>query len=563
MIVLSSDLSQHAPLRCDVCVVGAGAVGISLALALAKSGLNVIVAEAGDRKPDAAIQDAYAGTVLDEAMHRPLIDYRERRLGGSSTVWGGRCIPLDPIDYEQRDWVPHSGWPIGEEALAPFYPQANQLCEAGAFSYHAGQALPADAQPMIRGFAGENFTTDHLERSSCPTDFGRRYEQELAESRNIKVLLRAPVTAIDLAPEGNSVASVSLRDAAGRPFRITANEVVVANGGLETVRLLLASRDVHPHGIGNHHDVLGRYYQAHLAGMIGAVRFDPAKTSVWNGYDLDAEGVYLRRRLALSEAAQRQHRLANFVARLHNPHIPDPAHGTAILSALFLGQWLIPRLYRARVVGEESSSIVAWMRHALNVARDPLSVAGFAAKMLVGRRFVARKYPSLVVKPRYGQFSIDFHAEQLPNPDSRVYLGEERDALGMPRLIADWRYLPEDLANVQGALRLLARDIAASGLGSFEYDESKVELEMTRYGAYPGHHIGLARMGTDPATSMVDADCRIHGVANLSLAGTAVFPTSSQANPTLTAIALALRLADRLASEARGAIPSAKPSLAA
>ena len=150
MIVLSSDLSQHAPLRCDVCVVGAGAVGISLALALAKSGLNVIVAEAGDRKPDAAIQDAYAGTVLDEAMHRPLIDYRERRLGGSSTVWGGRCIPLDPIDYEQRDWVPHSGWPIGEEALAPFYPQANQLCEAGAFSYHAGQALPADAQPIAQ-----------------------------------------------------------------------------------------------------------------------------------------------------------------------------------------------------------------------------------------------------------------------------------------------------------------------------------------------------------------------------------------------------------------------------
>jgi choline dehydrogenase-like flavoprotein len=121
----------------------------------------------------------------------------------------------------------------------------------------------------------------------------------------------------------------------------------------------------------------------------------------------------------------------------------------------------------------------------------------------------------------------------------------------MERLVADWRYLPEDVANLQGALRLLAQDLAASGL-DLDYDESEVETEMTRYGAYPGHHIGLARMGTDPRSSMVDADCRIHGVGNLSIAGTAVFPTSSQANPTLTALALALRLADRLASEAGG-----------
>jgi choline dehydrogenase-like flavoprotein len=562
MIVLSSDLSPHSLLRCDVCVIGAGAVGISLALALARSGLDVIVAEAGDRKPDAAIQDAYAGTVADEALHRPLIDYRERRLGGSTTVWGGRCMPLDAIDYEQRDWVPESGWPIGPEALAPFYPEANRLCEAGEFSYLASEALPADARPMIKGFAGTSFTTDRLERSSRPTDFAKAYGQELERAPNIRLLLRAPVTAIRLGEAGRHVASVDLRDAAGRPFTIAPREVVVANGGLETVRLLLASRDVHPHGIGNHHDVLGRYYQAHLAGTIGTVSFDPARTAIWNGYDRDAEGVYVRRRLALTEAAQREHRLGNFIARLHNPRIADPAHGTAILSALFLGQWLVPRLYRARLVGEEGAGIGAWARHAVNVARDPFSVAAFAARMLVGRQFAARKYPSLVVTPRTGLYSIDFHAEQFPNPASRVYLGTERDALGMPRLIADWRYLPQDVTNVQGALRLLARDLGASGL-ALDYDEGEVETEMTRYGAYPGHHIGLARMGGDPRSSMVDADCRIHGVGNLSLAGTAVFPTSSQANPTLTAIALALRLADRLAGEARGAAAIAKPAAGA
>ena len=559
MIIMSSQISPSAPLRCDVCVVGAGAVGISLALALARQGLDVIVAEAGDAKPDAAIQDAYAGAVVDPALHRPLVDYRERRLGGSTTVWGGRCMPLDPIDYMARDWVPNSGWPIGPEALAPYYPQANRICEAGDFTYTAETALPADAEPMIRGFAGTAFSTNKLERNSCPTNFAKAYGPQLQAAPNVRVLLRAPVTAINLGPEGRHVASVSLRDAAGRPFTIEPREVVVANGGLETVRLLLASRNVHPHGIGNHHDVLGRYYQAHLAGTIGAVRFDLSKTAVWNDYDRDADGVYVRRRLALTEDAQRAHRLSNFVARIHNPRIADPAHGTAILSALFLGQWAIPRLYRVRVVGEEGATLGTWARHAVNALRDPFGVARFGFKMGVLRRLAARKYPSLVVKPRHGDYSIDFHAEQIPNPASRVVLGMERDALGMQRLTADWRYLPQDVTMLQGSLRLLARDLAAGGLAQLDYDEDAVEAEMTRYGAYPGHHIGLARMGTDPRTSYVDANCRVHGVANLSLAGTAVFSTSSQANPTLTAVALGLRLADALGDRLAGSATAVAP----
>jgi len=550
VIILSTSLSSSGPLRCDVCIVGAGPVGIALALALAERGQAVIVAEAGDRRSDAAIQDAYAGSVVDEALHSPLIDYRERRFGGSSTVWGGRCMPLDPIDFEARDWIDHSGWPIGPQALAPFYPAANRLCEAGEFAYRADQVLGPHARPMIRGFAGQAYTTDRLERSSCPTDFARRYGADLEKAQNIRLLLRAPVTSINLHPDGRRVADVSLRDAAGAPFSIQAREVVVATGGLESARLLLASRDVHPHGIGNHHDVLGRYYQAHLAGTIGTVTFDLAKTAIWHGYDRDAEGVYVRRRLALSEAAQREHRLGNVIARLHHPRIADPAHGTAVLSALYLGQGLVPRLYRKRLAGVEGAGLRDWLHHAANVARNPLAVAAFANRMLVGRRFARRKFPSVIVTPRTGRYSIDFHAEQVPNPASRVTLGTERDALGMPRLVADWRYLPQDVATVRGALALLADDLAASGLGRFDYDPDAVESEMVLYGAYPGHHIGTVRMGDDPASSMVDAACRVHGVAGLSVVGTAVFPTSSQANPTLTAIALALRLADRLAREA-------------
>lgn len=520
-----------------------------MALALADAGLDVIVAEAGDRRPDAAIQDAYAGHVVDEALHSPLIDFRERRFGGSSTVWGGRCMPLDPIDYEKRDWIEHSGWPIGPEALEPFYPTAAALCEAGANTWRAQDALGPDTRPMIAGFAGKDWSTDRLERSSCPTDFARRYSDRLQASPNIRLLLRAPVTSINLDADGRRVVDISLRDAAGAPFSIAAREVVVATGGLESARLLLASRDIHPHGIGNHRDVLGRYYQAHLAGTIGTVTF--GKTRIWHGYDRDAQGVYVRRRLALNEAAQRQHRLGNVIARLHHPRIADPAHGTAVLSALYLGQGLVPRLYRKRLAGEDMGGIGNWLRHVGNVARNPFACAGFAATMLVGRKFAKRKFPSVIVTPRTGRYSIDFHAEQAPNPASRVYLDTDRDALGMPRLVADWRYLPEDVATLQGAFALLAQDLA--GIGHFDYDPDTVEAEMIRYGAYPGHHIGTVRMGDDPASSMVDADCRIHGVSGLSVAGTSVFPTSSQANPTLTAIALGLRLADHLARGIKGA----------
>lgn len=544
VIAQASELDTLA-LHAGVCIVGGGPVGIALALSLAESGRDVLLLEAGDLARDAAVQAFYEGAVADPALHSPTVEYRERRLGGTSTVWGGRCMPLDPIDYEPRDWVPDSGWPIGGDALAAYYPQANRLCEVGAFDYRAGSALAPGARPMIAGFAGDHFSDDSLERLSCPTDFGARYRNRLARAGNVRVLLRAAVQSIDLDPAGGRVAGLSVRDAGGRTLTVTADEVVLALGGLETPRLMLASRAVHATGVGNGHDVVGRYYMSHLAGTIGTFRA-AAPGAVWHGYDIADDGTYCRRRLALSEAAQRRHRIGNVVLRLHHPRIGDPAHGTGILSALFLGRLLVPRHYRGRLVGSDAGGPLGTLAHVRNVARQPAAVARFAAQMLVARRLAARKYPSIVVEPRDGAYSLDVHAEQQPNRDSRVLLGDARDAYGMPRLLVDWHYTAGDIETLRTALALLAEDLARSGCGRFDYDPHAVEAEMTRYGAYPGHHIGTARMGDDPRSSVVDRHCRVHGIANLHVAGAAVFPTSSQANPTLTAVALALRLADRL-----------------
>ncbi len=544
-VIKSANAPDHpGHLATDICIVGAGPVGISLALALADRGHDVLLVEAGGSAPSDAGRDFYRGTVVDPALHSPTDEYRERRLGGTSTIWGGRCMPLDPIDFEHRDWMAQSGWPIGQEALEPFYPAANRLCEAGVFAYTAEAGLAPDARPMIAGFEGESFSTDRLERFSCPTDFGRRYGARLSASSYVTVLLDAAVSDIGLHADGNHVEGLALRNAAGATITVAANDYILCAGGLETTRLLLASNSVHPHGIGNHHDVLGRYYMSHLAGTIGEFHATGGSGAIWHGYDIADDGTYCRRRLALREEAQRRHRIGNFVARLHHPRIADPRHGTGILSALYLGQALIPRQYRARLAGTGEDGARDMLHHARNVLTQPFDVARFAIRTLADRKFAERKFPSVIVAPRTGNYSLDFHGEQEPNHDSQVRLGQDRDRYGMQRLEVDWRYTSRDVEMVRAALSLLSQDVERSGVGRFAFDPEQVETEMTRYGAYPG----TVRMGDDPRSSMVDADCRIHGVANLHVAGASVFPTSSQANPTLTAVALALRLADRLAT---------------
>jgi choline dehydrogenase-like flavoprotein len=545
MFMDSNDIAPGQVVEAETCIVGAGAAGITLAHDLGRSGRDVLLLEAGGRRVEAASQARYAGSVTDARLHSPPDRYRQRHYGGTSAIWGGRCMPFDPIDFEARDWVPHSGWPFGLEALERYYPRANEMCEAGAFEYRATDGGPTAMRPMIAGFEGEHFSADTLERFSRPTDFGRRYRDSLAAAASVRVLLHANVRHIQLAADGQSVAHLIVSPGPGRDFLVRARRFVLATGGLEAARLMLASRDVHAQGVANHHDVLGRYYMCHLAGTIGAVQVLRPRESVWHGYEVDADGVYVRRRLALRPQAQREQRLGNFIARLHHPRIGDAAHGSAMLSLLFLMRPIIPYEYAKRLYEADAAGTPLWP-HVRNMAGAPLEAAGFAWHLFTKRILASRKFPSIIVRSPGNRFSIDFHAEQEPNPASRLLLSRELDDLGVPRLEVDWRYTPNDVHSVAGSLRLLQGDFAATGAARFDYDPASVEFEMTRYGAYGGHHIGTLRMGTDPRTSMVDADCRVHGIGNLHVAGAATFPTSSQANPTLTIVAMALRLSDHL-----------------
>jgi choline dehydrogenase-like flavoprotein len=546
MILDANNLPDDATLRADVCIVGAGAAGISMALQFLGSGIEVLLLESGALAQEPDTQALYAGAVVDERVHSPPDRYRQRRFGGTTTIWGGRCMPLDPIDFEARDYVPHSGWPFAREALLPYYPRANQLCEAGDFSYTAAATFRDGGRPMIEGFESTYFSSDTLERFSCPTDFGARYGQRLRAASNITVVMHANVTAIRLLPGGDRVAALDVRTLSGKRLQARASHFVLAAGGLEVTRLLLASRDVQSAGIGNQHDVVGRYYMCHLAGSMGALKILKPPGAVHHGYEISEEGIYCRRRLALRPEVQRAQRLGNFVARLHHPRITDPAHRSSVLSLLYLAKPLIPYEYSRRLHGDARASLRAWLKHLGNVVTGPLEAIAFAWHVLRDRKLAERKFPSIIVTSKANLYSIDFHAEQQPDAASRVMLDSAHDALGMPRLRIDWRYTAGDVDTVTRAIALLAAEFTRSGVGRLDYEPATVEAEMTRYGAYGGHHIGTARMGSDPRDSVVDGNCRVHGIDNLFVASAATFPSSSQANPTLTVVALSLRLAAHL-----------------
>ena len=553
MILSSQALVPGSILECDLCIVGSGAAGLAMALRLLDSDVDVVVLEAGGERFDTAVQACYDGEVADPALHAPPATYRQRRFGGSTAIWSGACVPFDPIDFQARPWVPDSGWPIGHADLQPFYPDANELLEAGRFDYDARTAFNGAAPPMFDGFASDALTTDGLERFSCPTDFAQRYRGRLAAARNIRVLLDAACVGIDIDPDGQAVRQLQVASMAGRRLALRARDYVLAAGGIETPRLLLASNDVRPAGIGNASGQVGRCYMCHFAGNIGEVIVAGAPPRVRHGYELAPEGVYCRRRLALTAEQQRRLQVTNMVMRLHLPRIPDPSHRNGVLSALFLARPLISYEYARRLHDGTRLTPRLYAAHLRNVLTDPLDTAAFALHWLSRRSLADRKFPSVILRNRSNRFSLEVHAEQSPYAGSRIELQQgKRDPLGMPKVRIDWRYRRSDIDAIGRTLDAVADALAAGGAGHFRYDRDRLEGDILRFGAYGGHHIGTTRMSATPRDGVVDANCRVHDVGNLFVAGSSVFPTSSQATPTLTLVALALRLADHLRARLAG-----------
>jgi len=526
-----------------LCIVGAGAAGITLACELDGCGFKVLLLEAGGLKDDQRASDhVYQGAA--NAPHPDPTEFRRIRFGGTTGIWGGRCVPLDPIDFERREHVANSGWPIDYDEVARHYPRALEYCDAGAFDFTVAGSLPG-AKPTIAGLDDQRVVlSDRIERYSLPTDFGRRYRQRIARSNNVTAVLHARCVALHRAPGGDCLEAVEILERGGRRRQVRAQAFVLATGGIETPRLLLSS-DPHGPGLGNRGDLVGRYYACHFENVFGRVVPNGARVAF--DFEKTGDGVYSRRKLLLSPAAQREHRLLNMAFRLHFPDYSDATHGSAVMSAIFLAKsTLIPEYQAILQHGVKLPATSPTAAHLRNVLAGLPDLARFGRLWLFERLLAERKLPYTLVPNADGSFPLEFNAEQTPLAESRVRLAEDADADGVRRVAVDWRLHDDDVQAARRAFLLMRDTLGAAGTCRLAFDDRQLESSLRRSVPLGGHHIGTTRMGAAPRAGVVDSQCSVFEVPNLYVASSAVFCTSGHANPTLTIVALAVRLAAHL-----------------
>jgi choline dehydrogenase-like flavoprotein len=551
----ASAIASGSALEADVAVVGAGPSGIVIALELARAGHRVLLIDSGEDSPDADTQRLGELAGSDPA-HVSMSLATSRRIGGASNLWGGRCVPFDPIDFERRPIVADSRWPVAYDELEPFFQRACDWCLCGKAVFDARSIPELASRALVPGFPDGEVSASSLERWSLPTNFAREYRAALADTPGLTVVTKLTCTEIVCAPDEARVSHLRAQSLDGKELTVSASQYVLACGGLEATRLLFASNRRHADGIGNHSGHLGRWYMAHVESRVARVRFTTPPEETIYGHERDSDGVYVRRRITFSPELQLREGLPNVAIWLVNPSISDPAHGSAVLSFVYLalaspfGRYFVAEgIRQAHIKSEAPVSIRA---HALNVLRNLPSASRFALTFGY-QRFLkqGRKVPGFFVASAANTYPLLYHAEHLPNRDSRVEPAVEKDALGMPRLSSHLQFSEEDVAAVMRAHRYLDDYLRDHGLGSLEYlhEDPQAAIRAQLFGGY--HQAGTTRMSELPDEGVVDRDLAVHGFSDLYVASSSTFVTSGQANSTFMLIVLALRLADHLKSIAR------------
>ncbi len=520
-----------------VCIVGGGAAGITLAIALSRQGKRVLLIEGGDWK-ELVNNDAYTGEAV--SPHATTTEFRYQRLGGTTHLWGGRCVTLDSYDLKPRDYVPNSGWPLTADELFPYYSQALDYCDAGENDFTVN-ALRRKF-PMFEGLKQLNGEVKELiERYSLPTDFAKKFGSELKLSKNILVLKETRVTTIRLNESGTSVDTIELNNGEIRQ-NLKVKQVVIAGGGIESTRLMLVTRQHTPSWERFDHS-LGKFYACHYDLIFGSLRFN--QTKPYFDFEKTVDGVYARRKLQFNESFLDQHRLLNSTFRLHFPAYADPSHGSGVLSTIYLAKSVLAKEYQSILNhgGQEASSNKKYSAHMLNVMTDAHSVAKFGMDWIFKRQLAKRKLPYTLINNKNGTYPLEFNSEQVPDKDNKISLLESTDSFGMPKVKVEWRMTSQDIDSGIRSFELLKVLLDKTGHCSLEFDAKKLAESVSSALPVGGHHIGSTRMGISDSDSIVDRNCKVHGVSNLFIASSSVFPTNGHANPTLTIVAISLKIA--------------------
>lgn len=536
MFIDTRRMEEGAAIETTICIIGGGVAGITLALALDKKGIDACLLESGGFEPDDDTRDLYRG----EAVGLPYNfsdGCRSRYLGGSSNCWGGWCRPLDPWDFEKRDWIAHSGWPFGLRELAPYYARTHQVLKLGpdnfepAFWEAAIGRKDVHRIPLVTGKI-----RDTVSQFSPPARFGKLYREALERSQRLRVFLYANALDIETGQSARTVSRIKVATLSGRTITVSAKQFVLATGGIENARLLLASNKVHAAGLGNENDLVGRFFMDHPRLMSGNIRF--AKRWARNKlYDIKyhyhnsavaAHGTRIASQFALMPEVLMQERLLN--ARVWFSSI-FYGEGTAGAQALY-------RCKQAALKKEQpgwrlSEDLAAMVSQPVNTFAYGFTRVFQPRSLIKGVKF------QIIVEP-------------MPDPDSRITLSpSQRDRLGMSRVQINWRLGEQVKRTFDRTLALLAEDMCKSGIADVMLDPplegAAWPASLEKEGTW--HHMGTTRMHDSPKQGVVDRNCKVHGMANLYIAGSSVFPTAGANFPTITIAALTLRLADHIVSE--------------
>jgi choline dehydrogenase-like flavoprotein len=557
-------LPADTTLETDICIIGGGAAGITLAREFGGGPTRVLLLESGALEFDSDTQALAEGPVTG-LPYFPLASARLRMFGGTTNHWGGVCRPFDEADFERREWIPFSGWPIRKADLDPFYEPARVITQVPSGDWDVDHWADRDRFPLLP-LAGDRIQTrlaQLVPRSS--RSFGRAYEEEVRRAGNVTVYLHANATEIETDEAGATVARVQAATLSGNRFSVAARQFVLAAGGIENPRLLLVSNARRSNGLGNQNDLVGRFFLEHprfLAGMIA-----PTHPHLVAGfYDQHpAGGGEIRGYLAPSDEVQRAEGLVDIQIRLGPVYIDS--FERAIASAdIDSAQALVDAARRGETAddfGRHLTNVVddlmSWQAFAIPGAPVPVPYPEVVSRLLRSTPSevesllpdllgdaAAVAYREVLGSAPLATLNVTPRIVQAPNPDSRVTLTADRDELGLRRAQLEWRLSPLDKHSVLRTMEIFGAEIGRAGLGRLKIlvDEDDAGWPDDLEGGW--HHMGTTRMSDDPRQGVVDRNCRVHGISNLFVAGSSVFPTAGSGTPTLTLVALALRLSEHL-----------------
>ncbi|MFN9245395.1 MAG: GMC oxidoreductase [Cyanobacteriota bacterium] len=524
MFVSFDEAQQLDDLGADLCLVGAGVMGLALTShLLSHSQLRILLVEQG------GLIDTEALSAVPEELNSGdvpsgILNSRAMGFGGSSRRWGGQALPFLPLDFSERAFLPDRGsWPISHAELQPYYQMAAEFLALSPLPFAAD--LWRDAS-LRQWFGPSQQLEINFSKYSPIAYLASHLKGRIARSPRVTCLLDAKVVDLQLSPDGRVAEAVRVRSLSGKEALLKAPPIVRGGGGLEKPRLVLASKQAGRLGLGNGHDLVGRYYQDHV-GFYGA-RLEPLNWRLFQhlfASFVAGKQKYLPK-LQLSQSEQIAHSLLNVTGNIAFEASPQ--------SPLQAARRLVRRLRGQR--GEGSG--LADLRLLL---RSPSSLAPIVASYVKGRTNL----------PRDARFFLMGNAESEPLRDSRILLSDQTDAYGAARPVVQWLLGDQTLAALRAYFQAVKVSLEGAGIARVHLSpylsDGPLNWKDKAYSLY--HHMGATRMAASPREGVVDGNCRVHGVDNLYVAGTSVLPTGSASNPTFTSLALTFRLAQHLASQ--------------